>query len=798
MKAALRSFRKTPWLSTVIVLSLAIGVGANTVIFSWLKSVVFEPLPLASREVLALETKDDTGGYVTTSWREYRDLVEMTPSLEAIALQRPRAFYLGETERESRVYAQLVTANFFEVLGVRAGQGRTFRADEGAHPGGAPVVVISHDFWTGYFKGAPDILGRTLKLNGHVFTVIGVMPEGFRGGMNVLGFDVWVTVTMAEVLQPATTELTRRATRNYYMLTRLKPGVTRAQAQGELNAAARRMIEAFPETNKGLGYELMPVWRVPRGGQVVVISLATLQVFGALILIVVCANTANLLLARASVRQREIGVRLALGAGPGRILRQLLAESVFIALCGAALGMLVAWWGVQALAHLPVPSNLPARIAPQLDWASLAFAMGLGAVCGIAFGLVPAWQLARGDVMGALRGGRGGIGGRSRARDLLVGLEVAVALVVLVLAGLFLKSFRNSLHVHPGFDVDRVLLGVVDLGGRGYSRETGHVFLEKLLARVANLPGVESASLASTVPLDVRGLPTGVISVEGKPFDAERKTHYYHAAPGYFATMGMPFRAGRDLAPLGRTDLPLDAVINEEMARRYWPEGSPLGRRFEVSGITYEIAGIVRNAKYTTLNETPRPAAWLTERAQFISAPTLHLRTRTGDPRALLTMLRATVHELDPELPVIDARTLAEHVNNGLFLQRVPAQILGVLSPLALVLAAIGLYAVIAYSLAQRTQEIGVRLTLGATPGSVVAMMLREGMKVVCIGAALGWLLALGFGWFLRASFVDVPFGDPVIFAGVPALLLAVAALACWLPARKAARVDPMLALRAE
>jgi predicted permease len=799
LRHALRTVTKTPWLSAVVILSLAIGIGTNTVIFSWLKAQIFEPLPGVAAPVWSLETKDDTGNYVATSWLEYRDLREMVSSFQGISAQRPRAFYLGDSERDARIFGEFVSENFFEVLETRPALGRFFRPEEATRPGSEPVAVISYDLWQLHFKGAPTVIGQTIKLNNRALTVIGVTPQRFRGGMNSLAFDIWIPLTMASELQPATQELTKRTSRPYFMLAQLKPGVTRERAQAELNSAAQRLIETYPETNKGLRYELLPLWRVPRGGENVVYALATLQVFAVLILIVVCANTANLLLARTSVREREIAVRLALGAGPGRIIGQLLSESLVLAISGAVGGLLIAVWGVNAISQIPLPAgNLPIKIIPNLDGSSLVFAILLGTFCGVAFGLTPAWQLAHSDILQSLRGGRGSLGGRSRMRDLLVGLQVAVALIVLVLAGLFLKSFRNSLVAKPGFDHDRVMLGHVDLAGRGYTKETGRVFLDQLLQKLEATPGVERASAAAMIPLDIRGLNTGVIDVEGAPFDPERKVLWYNVTPGYFASMGMPFVDGRDLSPLARTELPLDAVINQEMARRYWPDVLLIGRRFEISGTTYEIAGVVRNAKYVNLNETPRPIAWLTMRAQFIFTPTLHVRTLSGDPRALLPTMREAVRSLDPEITLIDPRTLAQHVDNNLFMQRVPARMLSVLGPVALALSAIGLYAVLAYALAQRTREIAVRLTLGATPRSVVWFMVWQHMRVVLISALVGWLAALGLNKVIGSSLVGVGFGDPTVYVGVPALLIAVAVLACWLPARRAASVDPMVVLRAE
>jgi putative ABC transport system permease protein len=798
LRYALRTVTKTPWLSFVVISSLAIGIGANTIIFSWLKNQIFEPLPRVTAPVWSLETKDDTGGYVSTSWLEYRDLRQIVSSFDGIAAQRPRAFNLGKSEKDARVYGEFVSENFFDVLELRPAFGRFFRSDEASRPGAEPVVIISYDLWQRQFDGAPDAIGHELNINGHKLTVIGVTPPKFRGGMNSLGFDVWIPLTMATELQPATMELTSRTSRPYLMLTRLKPGVTRAQAQTDLNAAAHRLLETYPETNKGLGFELLPLWRVPRGGQAIILALATLQVFAVLILIVVCANTANLLLARASVREREIGVRRALGASAGQIVRQLLSESILLALAGAIGGMFISLWGVDALRQIPLPPSLPLKIAPGIDSSSLIFATLIAMFCGVAFGLAPAWQLSRGDILQSLRGGRGNLSGRNRMRDLLVGLQVAVALVVLVLAGLFLKSFRNSIRMPTGFDQDRVLLAQIDLAGRGYSKEKARVFLDQLLPRLEMLPEVEHASAAGNIPLDIRGLATGVIDVEGAPFDPQRKILYYNVAPSYFATMGMPFRDGHDLAPLSRADLPLDAVINEEMARRFWPGISAIGHRFEVDGTHYEIAGVVRNAKYLSIGETPQPLAWLTMRVQFIFSPTLHIRTRQGDPLALLPMVRETVRSLDPELTVLAPQSLAQHVENNLFLQRVPACMLSVLGALALALSAIGLYAVLAYSLAQRVREIAVRLTLGATPRSVVWFIIWQHMRVVLISAAPGWLAAFALNELIRHSLTGIGRIDLTIYIGVPAVLLAVAVLACWLPARRAAFVDPMTVLRGE
>ncbi len=800
LRYALRALTKTPGLSLVIVLSLGLGIGANTTIFSWLNGAIFRPLPGVSADLLCVEARDAAGTYTNSSWLEYRDLVGRLPSFASLVAQRPRAFYLGDSEKGERIWGELVSGNFFATLGLRPALGRFFRSDEAATIGGAPVVVISHRFWLRQFGGRPDAIGRTIKLNNRTLTVVGVAPAAFVGGLTSLAFEAWVPLTMATELTPATSELSHRDNRGYMLTGTLQPGIARAQAEGELAAAARALAAAHFDTNDGVRFELLPLWRNPRGGAIVSGALATLQLFAALVLVVVCVNTANLLLARASVRRREIGIRLACGAGAGRILRQLLTESLLLALAGAALGVVLALWGVDALRHAPVPTNLPVRLDAALDWRGLLFAAGVAIACGIIFGLAPALQLARADVQHALRGGRGSLAGRSRLRDGLVAAEVAVALVVLVLAGLFTKSFRNAQAINPGYTPDRVLLVTVDLVGRGYTRPAMRSFVRDAQLRLARLPGVEAVAAANLLPLDIRGVPRESVTIDGSPRQPgdTAQIMYFNATSGYFATMGMPLLAGTDLAPLDEQKRAPDAVINEEMARRFWPGISPLGHHLRLDGTDFEVVGVVRNAKYENLAERPQPAAWPNARNMWLFTPVFHLRIPSGDPLKLLPAVRDVFHTLDAEVSVYDGRSLAQHIDNSLFLQRTPAQMLGILGPLALVLAAIGLYSVLAYSLAQRTQEIGVRLTLGATPASIIGLMLREGMKVVLAGAAAGWIVAFGFGWWFRQKLVGVPVGDPAIYAGVPALLLAVAALACWLPSRRAAKVDPMTALRAE
>ncbi|MBA3849725.1 MAG: hypothetical protein C0502_06985 [Opitutus sp.] len=801
LQNSLRTFVRNPILSLVIVVSLGIGIGANATIQAWIRGALLNPLPAVRAEVVALEARTSTGIYAGSSWLEYQDLAERLPSLPGVFAQRFAEVNLGEAPRGERVWVQLVSGNFFTALEPRpAAAGRYFQPDEASRPGGAAVAVISHRLWRTSYAGADDAIGRTLLLNNRSFTIIGVAAPEFIGGQPSFAFDVWVPAVMAGELFPTSKELTDRGARNYVIQAVVPPAASAARIRTELAAATAALAAAHPEAGADFSYKLVPLWQSSWGGSLLTGALGTLQVLTLLVLIVVCVNSASLLVSRASTRRREIGVRLALGAGPGAILRLLLAESLLLALAGSALGLLLAQWGVHALRHLPIPTGLPVQLSFRSDATGLLTVLGIGAVCGILSGLTPAWQLARADVQDSLRGGRGSVSGQGRIQQLLVGGEVAAATLVLVLAGLFLKSHRHVYTFDPGYAANQVMLASINLANSDYSDTARQDFLRDLLVRLQQHPNVATATAAGSVPFSLDGFFRLPVQIEGEAADPGRQTQAYfnYSAPGYFATMGVQLLSGADLAPLDRDNLPPDAVVNEEMARRCWPGVSPLGRRFTLNRVTYVVAGVARNSKYETMAETPKPLAWLTCRGRSLGRITLHLRVKSGDPEAILGDLRRIVWELDPDVPLLNPRAFTRHFDQNMLLSRIPARLLAVLGPLALALAAIGLYAVIACSLAQRTQEIGVRMALGSSPAQAVRLFLWQGMRVVLVGAAVGCVLALFAGHLLRGVLVGVPLGDPLVYGGVPLLLLAVAALACWLPARRAATVDPLVALRAE
>jgi predicted permease len=767
----------------------------NAAVFSWIQAVVLRPLPGvadASRFHL-VETRAEAGSRPGVSWLEYRDLRERLRSFQDLMASRLVPLTLGEANRTERVYAQLVSDNFFPALGLRPALGRFLRPGEVALAGGEPVVVISHAFWQSRLGSGP-VLGQTLRLNDRTLTIVGVTPAGFQGTTVGLDFDLWVPATLAPVLLGGSRELEDRGQRGYALMGSLAPGTSRGQAQADLEAAMRDLARLYPETNATLQAEVLPFWRAPRGPQAMLArALWILQAVMLLLLLAVCGNTANLMLARASTRQREIGVRLALGAGPWRILGLLLTENVLLGVLGAILGAALAVWGTEALRAMPVSGALPIRFQTSVDAATMCFAMLLGIGGGLAFGMAPAIHLARMDPQRALRSGARG-GGRNRMRNALMGAEVGLALAVLMVAALFFRSFHDTRETDTGFRREGVLLAAYDLGGRGLDDAATRAFAGRVLEGLRALPGVEAAAIARSVPLDIHGLPLRPFVLEGRARTDggadEALTNT--VTPGYFRTMEIPLVAGADFADLADTAAPAQAVVNEEFVRRYLGGAQPLGRRLQTRGGAYVISGVARNSLYEAFGEPALPSLYLSYRDRPSGAGEIHLRARVGSEIALTAAVRRIVREIDPTVPVFDVRTLDEHVEKNLFLRRIPARMFVVLGPMLLLLAAIGIYAVVAHAAAQRTAEIGVRLALGAAAGRVVAAIVGDTLRVIAVGALAGWLVVVVVG--IHAA----PRGtlDAPLLLGVPALLLAVAGLACWLPARRAARIDPIAALR--
>jgi predicted permease len=795
VRHALRAIVRAPLVSAVIVLSLGLGIGVNTVVFSWIQARLLDPLPGVAdgASFQLVEPRSVAGLYTGASWPEYRDLRHHLRSMPDLFASRMVPLYVGEAGQVERVFGLLVSDNYFSALGVRPVLGRFLRPEEVARAGSEPVAVISHGLWQARFAGTPDALGRTLRINALDLTVIGVTPQEFQGTVLGLNFDIWIPATLAPLVASGSRELDQRNVRGYSIMGRLAPSVTRQQAQGEIDIVMRQLAQSYPATNGGLGAEILPFWDSPRGPQRMLTSaLLVLQGVMLLLLVVVCGNMANLVLARASARQKEIGARLALGAERRHVVSLVLAENLVLALLGAGLGAALAVWGTKGLLILPL-TGLPVRFQTGIDGWGLAFATTLGIACGLAFGAIPAAHLARVNSLSALRAA-GSTSSRSTLRTGLMGFQVALAVVVLIVAGLFFRSFMETRTTDPGFRRDGVLLAAYDLAGRRADAVFSRDLATRALARLRAIPGVAQAAIASSVPLDIHGMPTRVFTVDGhvRTDDGFDESLANTVTPSYFDVMGIALRSGTDFVDLNDTAAPAQAVVNEEFVRRFIPTGEPLGRGLTVRGRRLVICAVAADSLYDAFGEPPAPMIYISYRDFPQTRGEIHLQTAGLGATSVATEVRRAMREVDADLPVFNVRSMTDHVETNLIFRRIPARMFAVLGPLLLLLAAIGIYAVVAYAVSLRTTEIGVRLALGATPQRVVGQFVAEHIVVVACGAILGWLAA----FVAAADLLDDRSLDVLVFAGSPAILLAVAAVACWLPAWRAARTAPIEALR--
>lgn len=798
MRHAFRSIARMPGLAAVVVLSLGVGIGVNTAVFSWIQAIVLEPIAGVdgSGRFYHVEPKSDTGTYPGASWIEYRDLTARMPSIEQLVASRMAPLNVGDAGRTERTYAQLVSGNFFAALRLRPLAGRLIRSDEVERPGGEPVVVISNDYWQTHLAASPSAIGQTIRVNDRHLTIIGVAPAGFQGTILGLQFDLWVPATLAPALFAGSNELNERNQRGYSLMGRLRDGADEARATAEFASAMSELATAFPESNGRIGGELMPYWRAPRGPQMMfTTALGVLQGVMLLVLLAVCGNTANLVLARASSRYREVGVRLALGARPGSVIRLLLAENLLLGLLGAGVGILIAWWGTEALRAMPPYGAFPVRFQTSLDALGLAFAVVLGILSGLLFGAAPALQLGRIDPQQALRSGSKS-SGRSPVRDGLMALQCGLALLVLVVAGLFFQGFVETRDTDPGFRTEELLIATYDLSGTVTSDEYPRQFATQLLERLRRVPAVESVALANAMPLDIHGLPLRGFTLEGRAQTTSQQEAALSniVSPGYFTTMGIAMVAGNDFVDMTDRSTQPQVIVNEEFVRRYIAPADPLGRQLRSGDTLYTIAGVVRDSTYETFGEPPTPAFFFSWRDRPRRLGEVHLRAKAGSETLLASEIQRAVRELDASLPVYNIRTMAEHVERNLFLRKIPARMFAVIAPLLLALVAIGIYAVVSYTVSQRTTEIGVRIALGATADRVVRQIVKDGLTVA--GAGMG--LALVIAVMVQLHLFSGGSGAWQVLVAVPIVLFVVAGVSCWLPARRATLVDPVVALRAE
>jgi predicted permease len=800
-----RLLLKNPGFTAIAACSLALGIGANAVVFCWIQNVLLRPLPGVrdQEEIVVLAGRRGDAVWDTVSYPDLKDYAKLKDVFAGVIGSQITPAFLRAEDTRQWMYGQVVTANFFDVLGVRPLMGRAFLPEENEGQGGQPVLVLSHGFWQRHFGGDPTVVGRPVELNRKSFTVVGVAPEGFHGTMSGVRCDFWAPLAMhREVANFGSWDA--RNDRWLHTQARLAPGVTRARAQAAVNVAARQLEAAYPDENAEVRLRVLPMWKSPYGGQAVFLPvLSVLIAVSGAVLLIVTANVANLLLARAAGREKEIAIRLAMGGGRWRLLRQLLTESLLLAMLGGALGTLLATWAADVFLAMIPPTHLPVGYLFRLDGGTLLTTLGLTLVAGLLFGLAPAVQMLRGRLYGALKeGGRGGSAGvgHHRLRGALVVTEVALALLLMVGAGLCLRGFQRARAADPGFDPANVLVAGLRIGMNGYTRETGVSFYEQLHQRLDQLPGVKRAALASWIPLGFEGgpgtrlLPEGYAPLPGEDLGAA----YAIVTPGYFGAMRIGMIEGRDFTDRDANPDAWVVILNEAVARRFWPGENAVGRRVGLMGRTATVVGVVKTGKYRSLGEPPKMFVYFPYQ-QGVWDLNLGVVVRTeGDPLGLVGAVRREIHALDAEVEVWAAAALEDYIEAAFVAHRIATTLLILLGAVALVLSAMGIYGVMAFVVSQRTHEIGVRMALGAQTGDVLRMVLREGFRLGLIGAGVGLLGTLAVGRLLANFLYGVSPFDPWTFLLVAGLLGGVILVACLLPARRATRVDPLVALRYE
>jgi predicted permease len=804
LRYSFRTLRKRPGFTSAVVITLALGIGANATIFTWIKAVFLEPLPGVDRPDDLVEVWGATrnNSALSLSYLDYQDLRDRNETLSGLAAHQVLAMNLGRGGQPERVRGAVVSGNYLDVLGVKALIGRTFLPEEDRTPRAHPVVVLGHGLWQRRFGGDPQVIGRTITLNEHDFTVIGVTPKEFGSPFAGAVIDVWTPVMMKDYVARPHFSLTDRGSRWLMVMGRLKPGATVEQAQANIGSIASELERAYPLTNDQMGIEVYSLpgspFSLKRSLQS---SLAILMGAVGVVLLIACANVANLLLGRAAARRKEIAVRLALGGSRRRLVRQMLTESLVLAALGAAVGLTVAFWTARALPAFLPPSGFEVNFDTRPDTVVFAFTFALTVLTTMLCGLAPTLHASKPDLVAGLKEGTG-VDRRVRklsVRHALVIAQVALSMVALVAAGLLVRSLREASQANPGFDPDGVMLASFDPFLSGYEETRGREFYRQLVERVRAMPGVEAATLARRLPLTLSGIAFATVVIEGHAPEAreDMRFNYETVGPHYFTTMRIPLVQGRDVDDRDHAGSQRVVVINDTMARRFWPEGDALGRRLKVGNDWLTIVGVAKDVRNRSLSEPPQPFFYLPLLQDYRSNMTLVART-AGEPQQMVHAVQSEVAALDPKISVFEPTTLEEHVGVSLYRQRMAATLLSTFGLLALSLAGVGLYGVTAYMVSQRTRELGVRVAIGATHGDVFKLILGQTLFLSVIGIVAGSIVALMLTRFLVHLLFGVGPADPVTFAVIPIVLFAVTFAAGYLPARRAIKIDPLMALRAE
>lgn len=800
---AARGLTRGPVFALTAILSLAIGIGATTAMFSLVDTLLLSSPPGigAPERLVNVGRTQDGNGFDNMSYPNFVDYRDGNATLSGLAAMQfePRALSLAGPEGGEAVEGSIVSGNFFAVLQARPALGRFFLPEEDRTPRSHPVVVLSHAFWGERFNGDSGVVGRGITLNGSPFTVVGVAAEGFHGPM-VLAPDLWAPLMAAPLLGMPDDLFTSRRSVWLMAIGRLAPDVGLAQAQADLSAIASRLQQSYPEENRGKGVRLAPATLFPGDFQGIVNAfMAFLLALSGLVLVVAGTNVAGMLLARAAARRREIAVRLAIGASRRRLVQQLLTESVLLFVIAGAAGALLARWLVTGLmAFVP---RLPVQLAiePQVDWRVLGFTLLLSLVAGVLAGLAPALQSTRPALAPELRSDVGGSGKRLRLRSGLLVAQMAFSMLLLVIAGLFSRALVQARAIDPGFDPRGVDIASLDFNLVNYDLEAGQRFAATLLDRVAAMPGAEGVAMSRMLPLDGGGFGLGGIEVPGRPApDPERgwDADWNIVTSGYFDVMRIPVVTGRAFTDADRAGAVEVAIINQTLAERIWPGEDAIGKTFINEERPITVIGVARDAKYRSLGEPKRGFVYVPMAQRYHNA--MSLLVRRGPDASLAAPIRRLVAELNPALPILSAETMESHTAIGLFPQRIALLVAASLGMVALLLAVLGIYGVTAYGVARRTREIGIRIALGSPRVQVLGLVLRQGVMLAGIGVALGLVLALGVTRLLESLLFGVTGTDLFALGGAAALLVVAALAASWIPARRAARVDPVVALRTE
>jgi predicted permease len=794
-----RALRKDPGFAAAAIFTLALGIGANSTVFSWINSTLLNPIPGASDPAsLVAVSRGRSGSF---SYPDYLDLRTRTHSFSGLAAAQLCPVGITGRERPERVWGMLVSENYFDVLGVKPALGRGFLPSENVD-GAEPFVVISYRLWQERFSGSAGVLGKTLPINSHDYTIVGVAPAIFQGSSTGLRTELWFPLVMTDQLAADLSgRLNRRKDSWLVLQGRLRHGVSREQAQSETLGLFQQIAREYPDSHKGATVvNLYPLWRAPNGANSIFSSLLPLLfALAGVVLLLACANLANLVLARGIARRREMAIRLSLGASRGRLVRQLLAESVVLALCGGALALAATLWTSGSLMQFAPTSNLPIWLSIPVDHRVFAVTLLFSLLSTFLFAGLPALRASRMDPVSAMKD-ESAAGGRTRSRlaSALAAAQVAFSLLLLICASLLVRSFQASHSFDPGFNPRNVLVESWDLFPAGYSEAQGNAFNRQAIDKVRALPGVQSAALADWVPL---GFNSNADSFEPEGYAAGPRESIEagvaHVSPGYFATTEIPLVAGRDFLFQNSGNQATEVIVNEALAARYWPGQQAVGKRMRVEGKWATVAGVVRTSHYYDLDEPPKPFLYLPLEQFYYADLTLHVRVN-GDPLGWAASVTECIHQLNASLPIFDVGTLEARISAVTFPLRMAGAFSAAFGLLALALATLGIYGMVAYSTQQRTREMGIRMALGARPGQLVRLVIRQCVWMVAGGAAAGLAASFGATRLLGRFLLGVTATDPLTYFGVTSLLLAVALAACYLPARRAAAGDPIAALRAE